>query len=101
VYIIKRFYCISFFVIIFCKLICRAIFNKDNFVMFTELGANLAGQENVEQGPVDNPGSSPGLSTVNSVKSQKTLDSFPNSKFRHDYLEQLTELRTENTRYVS
>ncbi|KAF4524857.1 hypothetical protein B566_EDAN017044, partial [Ephemera danica] len=69
-------------------------------VLSPELGANLAGQENVQQGAPDNPGSSPGLSTVNSVKSQKTMDSFPNTKFHHDYLEQVTELRNENTKLL-
>nr|CAD7445915.1 unnamed protein product [Timema bartmani] len=62
-------------------------------VLSPELGANLAGQEprrdHTTEGDGTGDGSTSGLSTVNSVKSQKTVDSFPEAKFRLEYQEQV------------
>jgi len=69
----------------------------------TELGANLAGQERLgQQGSNDlqQEGSSSGMSTINSVKSHKTMDSFPTPKFRNECLEQISNLRAENQRLM-
>nr|CAD7256032.1 unnamed protein product [Timema shepardi] len=60
-------------------------------VLSPELGANLAGQEprrdHATEGDGTGDGSTSGLSTVNSVKSQKTVDSFPDAKLLQDLLE--------------
>ncbi|XP_065351801.1 mitogen-activated protein kinase kinase kinase 15 isoform X2 [Cloeon dipterum] len=72
-------------------------------VLSPELGANLAGQERlVQQGSSDiqQEGSTSGMSTINSVKSHKTLDSFPTPKFRSECLEQISTLRAENQRLL-
>nr|CAD7429623.1 unnamed protein product [Timema monikensis] len=65
-------------------------------VLSPELGANLAGQEprrdHTTEGDGTGDGSTSGLSTVNSVKSQKTVDSFPEAKFRLEYQEQVNSM---------
>lgn len=66
--------------------------------MYLELGANLLGQERVQpggQGPEE--GSTSGVSTVNSVKSQKTADSIDN-KYWKEYRDQMGALKMENMR---
>ena len=65
-----------------------------------ELGANLLGQERVQsrgEGPEE--GSTSGVSTVNSIKSQKTLDSIDN-KYWREYRDQMGELKVENMRLL-
>ncbi|XP_067008256.1 mitogen-activated protein kinase kinase kinase 15 [Anabrus simplex] len=71
-------------------------------VLSPELGANLAGQEHRDADARDGQeeGSTSGMSTVNSIKSQKTVDSFPNSKFYMEYREQMGMLRGENMRLL-
>lgn len=67
---------------------------------FTELGANLLGQERLQsggQGPEE--GSTSGVSTVNSVKSQKTGDSLDN-KYWKEYRDQMGALKMENLRLL-
>ncbi|XP_076651533.1 apoptotic signal-regulating kinase 1 isoform X3 [Halictus rubicundus] len=69
-------------------------------VLSPELGANLLGQERVQpggQGPEE--GSTSGVSTVNSVKSQKTGDSVDN-KYWKEYRDQMGELKMENMRLI-
>lgn len=68
--------------------------------VFLELGANLLGQERVQasgQGP--EVGSTSGISTVNSIKSQKTADSIDN-KYWKEYKDQMGALKMENTRLL-
>jgi len=65
-----------------------------------ELGANLLGQERVQpsgQGPEE--GSTSGVSTVNSVKSQKTADSIDN-KYWKEYRDQMGALKMENMKLL-
>lgn len=65
-----------------------------------ELGANLLGQERVQsggQGPEE--GSTSGVSTVNSVKSQKTADSIDN-KYWKEYRDQMGVLKMENMKLL-
>lgn len=65
-----------------------------------ELGANLLGQERVQpggQGPEE--GSTSGVSTVNSVKSQKTADSVDN-KYWKEYRDQMGALKMENMKLL-
>lgn len=65
-----------------------------------ELGANLLGQERVQpggQGPEEE--STSGVSTVNSVKSQKTADSIDN-KYWKEYKDQMGALRMENMKLL-
>jgi hypothetical protein len=68
---------------------------------FLELGAHLGGQDHPD-GPTGEPAeedSKSGVSTVNSNKSQKTVDSFPSSaKFQLEYREQMGILKAENMR---
>ncbi|KAL0108005.1 hypothetical protein PUN28_014935 [Cardiocondyla obscurior] len=69
-------------------------------VLSPELGANLLGQERVQpggQGPEE--GSTSGVSTVNSVKSQKTADSVDN-KYWKEYRDQMGALKMDNTRLL-
>ncbi|XP_060825450.1 mitogen-activated protein kinase kinase kinase 15 isoform X2 [Bombus pascuorum] len=69
-------------------------------VLSPELGANLLGQERVQtgdQGPEE--GSTSGVSTVNSVKSQKTGDSLDN-KYWKEYRDQMGALKMENLRLL-
>ncbi|CAL1686022.1 unnamed protein product [Lasius platythorax] len=69
-------------------------------VLSPELGANLLGQERVQpgsQGPEE--GSTSGVSTVNSVKSQKTADSIDN-KYWKEYRDQMGALKMENTKLL-
>ncbi|KAG7190279.1 hypothetical protein KM043_006396 [Ampulex compressa] len=69
-------------------------------VLSPELGANLLGQERVqpgEQGPEE--GSTSGVSTVNSVKSQKTADSVDN-KYWKEYRDQMGSLKMENMKLL-
>ena len=71
-----------------------------NAFFFTELGANLLGQERMQsggQGPEE--GSTSGVSTVNSVKSQKTGDSLDN-KYWKEYRDQMGALKMENLRLL-
>ncbi|XP_034179582.1 apoptotic signal-regulating kinase 1 isoform X3 [Osmia lignaria lignaria] len=69
-------------------------------VLSPELGANLLGQERVQpggQGPEE--GSTSGVSTVNSVKSQKTGDSLDN-KYWKEYRDQMGALKMENMKLL-
>jgi len=69
-------------------------------IVYLELGANLLGQERVQpggQGPEE--GSTSGVSTVNSVKSQKTADSIDN-KYWKEYRDQMGALKMENMRLL-
>ncbi|XP_033214857.1 mitogen-activated protein kinase kinase kinase 15 isoform X2 [Belonocnema kinseyi] len=69
-------------------------------VLSPELGANLLGQERVQtsgEGPEE--GSTSGVSTVNSVKSQKTLDSIDN-KYWREYRDQMGTLKVENMKLL-
>lgn len=69
-------------------------------VLSPELGANLAGEENKERsGDVaDGEASVSDVSTVNSIKSNKTVDSIYQTKFKHNYKEQISNLKIENMR---
>ncbi|XP_012283349.1 mitogen-activated protein kinase kinase kinase 15 isoform X2 [Orussus abietinus] len=69
-------------------------------VLSPELGANLLGQERVRS-VVDGPeeGSTSGVSTVNSVKSQKTVDSIDN-KYWREYHDQMGALKAENMKLL-
>ncbi|KAM0736160.1 Mitogen-activated protein kinase kinase kinase 15 [Formica fusca] len=69
-------------------------------VLSPELGANLLGQERVQpggQGPEEE--STSGVSTVNSVKSQKTADSIDN-KYWKEYKDQMGALKMENMKLL-
>ncbi|XP_070165357.1 mitogen-activated protein kinase kinase kinase 15 isoform X2 [Polyergus mexicanus] len=69
-------------------------------VLSPELGANLLGQERVQpggQGPEEE--STSGVSTVNSVKSQKTADSIDN-KYWKEYRDQMGALKIENMKLL-
>ncbi|XP_012228062.1 mitogen-activated protein kinase kinase kinase 15 isoform X4 [Linepithema humile] len=69
-------------------------------VLSPELGANLLGQERVQpggQGPEE--GSTSGVSTVNSVKSQKTADSI-DIKYWKEYRDQMGALKMENMKLL-
>ncbi|XP_031844801.1 apoptotic signal-regulating kinase 1 isoform X2 [Nomia melanderi] len=69
-------------------------------VLSPELGANLLGQERVQpsgQGPEE--GSTSGVSTVNSVKSQKTGDSM-DDKYWKEYRDQMGDLKMENMKLL-
>nr|XP_033339971.1 mitogen-activated protein kinase kinase kinase 15 isoform X1 [Megalopta genalis]XP_033339980.1 mitogen-activated protein kinase kinase kinase 15 isoform X1 [Megalopta genalis]XP_033339988.1 mitogen-activated protein kinase kinase kinase 15 isoform X1 [Megalopta genalis]XP_033339997.1 mitogen-activated protein kinase kinase kinase 15 isoform X1 [Megalopta genalis]XP_033340005.1 mitogen-activated protein kinase kinase kinase 15 isoform X1 [Megalopta genalis] len=69
-------------------------------VLSPELGANLLGQERVQpggQGPEE--GSTSGVSTVNSVKSQKTGDSIDN-RYWKEYRDQMGDLKMENMKLI-
>ncbi|XP_017791880.1 PREDICTED: mitogen-activated protein kinase kinase kinase 15 isoform X2 [Habropoda laboriosa] len=69
-------------------------------VLSPELGANLLGQERVQsggQGPEE--GSTSGVSTVNSVKSQKTGDSVDN-KYWKEYRDQMGAIKMENMKLL-
>ncbi|XP_033608100.1 mitogen-activated protein kinase kinase kinase 15 isoform X1 [Cryptotermes secundus] len=72
-------------------------------VLSPELGAHLGGQDHPD-GPTGEPAeedSKSGVSTVNSNKSQKTVDSFPSSaKFQLEYREQMGILKAENMRLL-
>ncbi|XP_076294931.1 apoptotic signal-regulating kinase 1 isoform X4 [Lasioglossum baleicum] len=69
-------------------------------VLSPELGANLLGQERVQPGDQGNgEGSTSGVSTVNSVKSQKMGDSVDN-KYWKEYRDQMGELKVENMRLI-
>lgn len=67
------------------------------------MGANLAGQDSRPSGTDvgDGEGSPSEVSTVNSVKSSKTVDSFAINKLRQNYREQVGNLKTENLRFVA
>lgn len=74
-------------------------------VLSPELGANLAGQEhrNTDIQTTDGvdlieKSSSDISSTVNSIKSNKTVDSLYQIRIKRNYREQLDSLRNENTR---
>lgn len=69
-------------------------------VLSPELGANLAGQDTRPNGgdAVDGERSPSDVSTVNSVKSNKTVDSIYQMRFRQNYREQIRMLKTENER---
>lgn len=68
-------------------------------VLSPELGANLAGQESRPSNDVGDGDRSPSdVSTVNSVKSNKTVDSMYQLRFRQSYREQMGVLKTENMR---
>ncbi|XP_020288972.1 mitogen-activated protein kinase kinase kinase 15 isoform X3 [Pseudomyrmex gracilis] len=70
-------------------------------VLSPELGANLLGQERMQpggQGPEE--GSTSGVSTVNSVKSQKTADSIDNNKYWKEYRDQMGALKMENMKLL-
>lgn len=72
-------------------------------VLSPELGAHLGGQDNPDgaSGEPTEEDSKSGVSTVNSNKSQKTVDSFPSSvKFRLEYREQMGILKAENMRLL-
>jgi len=64
-----------------------------------ELGANLLGQERQPGGQGPEEGSTSGVSTVNSVKSQKTADSIDN-KYWKEYRDQMGALKMENMRLL-
>lgn len=69
-------------------------------IRFAELGANLLGQERVQpggQGPEE--GSTSGVSTVNSVKSQKAGDLIDN-KYWKEYRDQMGALKMENMKLL-
>ncbi|XP_043266152.1 mitogen-activated protein kinase kinase kinase 15 isoform X3 [Colletes gigas] len=69
-------------------------------VLSPELGANLLGQERVQtggQGPEE--GSTSGVSTVNSVKSQKIGDSVDN-KYWKEYRDQMGDMKMENMKLL-
>ncbi|XP_046837882.1 mitogen-activated protein kinase kinase kinase 15 isoform X1 [Vespa crabro] len=69
-------------------------------VLSPELGANLLGQERVQpggQGPEE--GSTSGVSTVNSIKSQKIADSVDN-KYWKEYHDQMGTLKMENMKLL-
>lgn len=82
---------------------CEGTFKRANNhrnTSFSELGANLLGQERVQsddQGPEE--GSTSGVSTVNSVKSQKTSDSL-DDKYWKEYRDQMGALKMENIRLL-
>ena len=69
----------------------------------SELGAHLEVQDRPDGPDVPGPeegSTNSGVSTVNSAKSQKTVDSFPSStKLRLEYREQMGILKAENMRY--
>ncbi|XP_063226712.1 mitogen-activated protein kinase kinase kinase 15 isoform X2 [Bacillus rossius redtenbacheri] len=72
-------------------------------VLSPELGANLAGHETHRMRGTETDGGGEGstsMSTVNSVKSQKTVDSFSDSKYRLEYQEQLVAIKQENVRLL-
>ncbi|XP_014206497.1 mitogen-activated protein kinase kinase kinase 15 isoform X2 [Copidosoma floridanum] len=82
------------------------MFTLDNLLKNTvqtaisELGANLLGQERGQlaaEGIED--GSTSGISTVNSVKSQKTGDS-EEHKFLHEYHDQMGSIKDENMKLL-
>lgn len=60
----------------------------------------MAGQESRPGGTDvgDGEGSPSEVGTVNSVKSNKTVDSFPHAKMTQTYREQMGILKTENMR---
>ncbi|XP_043471010.1 mitogen-activated protein kinase kinase kinase 15 isoform X1 [Leptopilina heterotoma] len=69
-------------------------------VLSPELGANLMGQERVQasgEGPEE--GSTSGISTVNSIKSQKTVDLIEN-KYWREYREEMGNLKVENMKLL-
>ncbi|XP_069698242.1 mitogen-activated protein kinase kinase kinase 15 isoform X5 [Periplaneta americana] len=72
-------------------------------VLSPELGVHLGGQDHPD-GPSGEPAeedSKSAVSTVNSNKSQKTVDSFTGStKFRMEYREQMGILKAENMRLL-
>lgn len=69
-------------------------------IMWLELGANLLGQERVQPGGQGTEeGSTSGVSTVNSVKSQKTADSIDN-KYWKEYKDQMGALKMENMKLL-
>ncbi|PSN44121.1 Mitogen-activated protein kinase kinase kinase 15 [Blattella germanica] len=71
-------------------------------VLSPELGAHLEVQDRPDGPDVPGPeegSTNSGVSTVNSAKSQKTVDSFPSSaKLRLEYREQMGILKAENMR---
>lgn len=71
-------------------------------ILCLELGANLLGQERMQPGPGQGPeeGSTSGVSTVNSVKSQKTADSIDNNKYWKEYRDQMGALKMENMKLL-
>lgn len=70
------------------------------FGRFTELGANLLGQERVQtSGEGQEEGSTSGISTVNSIKSQKIVDSIDN-KYWREYRDQMGALKVENMKLL-
>ncbi|XP_053977576.1 mitogen-activated protein kinase kinase kinase 15 isoform X2 [Hylaeus volcanicus] len=69
-------------------------------VLSPELGANLLGQERLQPGGAgQEEGSTSGVSTVNSVKSQKTGDSVDNKCWK-EYRDQMGDLKMENMRLL-
>lgn len=67
--------------------------------MNLELGANLLGQERQPGGQGPEEGSTSGVSTINSVKSQKTADSIDN-KYWKEYRDQMGALKMENMKLL-
>lgn len=67
----------------------------------TELGANLLGQERI-QSVTDGieEGSTSGVSTVNSVKSNKTCDPVEFHKHWQEYFDQITSIKAENSKFM-
>ena len=71
-----------------------------NYYCHTELGANLLGHERVQtSGDGPEEGSTSGVSTVNSMKSQKTVDSIDN-KYWREYRDQMGTLKVENMKLL-
>lgn len=66
------------------------------FIISVELGANLLGQSGVDGAE---EGSTSGVSTVNSVKSHKTVDSMDN-KYWREYQDQMGALKTDNMKLL-
>jgi mitogen-activated protein kinase kinase kinase 5 len=65
------------------------------------LGANLLGQERAQSAAEGiEEGSTSGVSTVNSVKSQKTSDSFENNKYWHEYRDQMGSIKIESMKLL-
>ncbi|XP_044584193.1 mitogen-activated protein kinase kinase kinase 15 isoform X2 [Cotesia glomerata] len=70
-------------------------------VLSPELGAGLIDQERAQAG-ADGPeeGSTSVMSTVNSLKSHKTVDSIENNKYWREYQEQMGNLKTDSIKLV-
>ncbi|XP_008558932.1 mitogen-activated protein kinase kinase kinase 15 isoform X3 [Microplitis demolitor] len=70
-------------------------------VLSPELGAGLIDQERVQTGADGHEeGSTSAMSTVNSLKSHKTVDSVDNNKYWREYHEQMSHLKSENVKLI-